>query len=166
MLLPLFVIETGLARWQQWWPKRHSFLPAAPKTIRTKLNHSNEPLYGSALFLIDHNKVVMLRLCTTTNLRWQTNAPPLLVILMALAIHRCNTKHISQWRWRTSWATLDATGRRHQATIRTVLPWRLPGSSVLAHTTKVVAVKRALLKLAAKRHKMDPLLTSSMPQAL
>jgi hypothetical protein len=82
---------------------------------------------------------------------------PLLAVLMALAIHHCNTKHIA--RWRTSWATLDATGCRHRATIRTVSPRRPPGSSVLAHTTKVVAVKTAPPKLAAKRHKMDPLLT-------
>jgi len=36
----------------------------------------------------------------------------------------------------------------------------------LAHTTKVVTVKRAPPKLAAKRHNTDPLLSSSMPQAL
>ena len=40
--LPLFVIEIRLARWQQWWPKRHSLLPAASQMIQTKLNHSNE----------------------------------------------------------------------------------------------------------------------------
>jgi hypothetical protein len=31
---------------------------AASQMIRTKLNHSNEQLFGSALFLMDHNKVV------------------------------------------------------------------------------------------------------------
>ena len=35
----------------------------------------------------------------------------------------------------------------------------------LTHTTKVVAVKMAPPKLAAKKHKTDPLLTSLMPQA-
>jgi hypothetical protein len=44
----LFVIEMGLAHWQQWWPKRHSLLPAASQTIQTKLKHSNEQYYGSA----------------------------------------------------------------------------------------------------------------------
>jgi hypothetical protein len=62
--------------------------------------------------------------------------------------------------------TLEATGHRHRAIIHTVSPRRPPGSSVWAHTTKVVAVKLAPPKLAAKRHKMDPLLTSLMPQAL
>ena len=77
----------------------------------------------------------------------------LFAILMALAIHRCNTKHIA--RWRTSWATLEAIGRCHRATICTVLPRRPPGSSILAHTTKVVAAKTAP-RLAAKKAQNGP----------
>ena len=48
---------------------------------------------------------------------------------MALAIRRCNIEHIA--RWIASWATLEATGCHHWATICTVLPRRPPGSSVL-----------------------------------
>ena len=76
-------------------------------------------------------------------------APPFLAVLMAFAIHCCNTKHIA--RWRMSWPSLEAAGRRHQVTICTILPWWPPGSSVLAHTTKVVAVKMAPPKLAKKK---------------
>ena len=82
---------------------------------------------------------------------------------MAMRIRWYGAKHIIQYG--RSSVTLDATERRDWAIIRPVSPRRLPGSSVLAHTTKVVAVKTAPPKLAAKRHKTDPLFMSSMPQA-
>ena len=63
------------------------------------------------------------------------------------------------------WATLEVTGCCHWVSIQSVLLRRMPRSLISAHTTKVVAVKMAPPKLAAKRHNTDPLLTSSMPQA-
>jgi hypothetical protein len=41
-----------------------------------------------SLFIINHNKVVWLRICTTTNRRWQTNAPPLLWLAMSPTCRR------------------------------------------------------------------------------
>jgi len=48
--------------------------------------------------------------------QWQTNAPPLLAISMALAVCRCHTERIT-WCSMTR-ASLEATGHRHSATTR------------------------------------------------
>jgi hypothetical protein len=58
-------------------------------------------------------------------------------------------------------AILEATGHHHRANVCTVSHWRLPGSLILAQKKEVVAKKSALLKLVAKRHKTDTLLSSS-----
>ena len=50
-----------------------------------------------------------------TKQQQQQHAPPLLAILMAMAVHRYNTTRIAQWR--RSRALLEATGRRHRASI-------------------------------------------------
>ena len=54
------------------------------------------------------------------NLTTEENAPTLLAILMAMRINRFDVESIAQYD--RSRATLDATGRRHRAIIRPVLP--------------------------------------------
>ncbi len=55
------------------------------------------------------------------------NGPTLMAILMAAAVRRYNTAHIAQWK--RSRALIEATGRRHWATIvanscnQSSLPW-------------------------------------------
>ncbi len=45
-------------------------------------------------------------------------------------------------------ATLEATGRRHRAIIRPVLPWRTPWSSIFGLKIQVVALWNRFSKLA------------------
>ncbi len=54
-----------------------------------------------------------------------TNGPPLLAILMAMAVHQSNTDGIAQCGM--SRATWEATGHCHPATTCSILPQRLPG---------------------------------------
>ncbi len=54
----------------------------------------------------------------------------LLAILMAIRIRRYGSERITQYG--RSRATLDATGRRHRASICPVLPQRTPWSSISA----------------------------------
>ncbi len=49
------------------------------------------------------------------NKQQSTNTPKKVAMLMAVAVRRYNTAHIA--RWRRSRALLEATGRRHQASI-------------------------------------------------
>jgi hypothetical protein len=63
------------------------------------------------------------------NLTTEENAPTLLAILMAMRIRRYGAERIAQYVW--SRATLDATGRRHRASICPVSPRRTPWSSIL-----------------------------------
>ncbi len=49
------------------------------------------------------------------NKQQSTNTPKKVAMLMAVAVHRYNTARIA--RWRRSRALLEATGRRHQASI-------------------------------------------------
>ena len=58
------------------------------------------------------------------------NKLPSLVMLMVMAMFRCNMARITQFG--RSRATLDATGRRHRVSIYPVLPRRTPWSSILA----------------------------------
>ena len=70
-----------------------------------------------------------------------------------LAIHQCNTKHITQWRM--PWATIEATGRRHWETIHIVLPrWR-PGSSVY-HTHQGCGGENGTSKASSKKAQNGP----------
>ena len=57
-----------------------------------------------------------------TNRRCQTNAPPSLVISMAMRIRRYDAERIAQYG--RSRATLDATICRHRSSIRPVSPRR------------------------------------------
>ncbi len=50
-----------------------------------------------------------------TNKQQSTNTPKKVAVLMAMAMHRHITTHIAQWR--RSGASLEATGRRHWASI-------------------------------------------------
>ena len=55
--------------------------------------------------------------------RW-TNAPLSRAISMAMVVRRCHTERISQCSMTR--ASLEATGRRHWATTRSILPRRPP----------------------------------------
>ena len=56
--------------------------------------------------------------------QWQTNAPPLWAICMAMAVRRCNTQ------CSMTNASPEATGRRHRATTRSISPRRLPEAAI------------------------------------
>ena len=60
----------------------------------------------------------------------EKNGPDLQAILMAIRIGWYGSKPIAQYG--RSSATLDATGCRHLASIRPVLPRRMPWSSISA----------------------------------
>jgi hypothetical protein len=60
----------------------------------------------------------------------EKKAPTSLAISMVMRIRWYGAKHIAQYG--RSRATLDATGRRHQASIRPVLPRQAPWSSISA----------------------------------
>jgi hypothetical protein len=75
----------------------------------------------------------MLRLGRLQNCRQRMNAPPMRPILMATLVHRCNADCIA-W-WRGSRASLEATGRHHRASIRTILPRRTTRSYAKKHHT-------------------------------
>ena len=57
--------------------------------------------------------------------------PTSLAISMAMRIRWYSAKPITQYG-RSTMATIDATGRRHRASICPVLPRRTPRSSILA----------------------------------
>ncbi len=63
--------------------------------------------------------------CWWQNQQWHQHVPPPLAVLMAMAVCRCNTKHIAQYSM--SKATPEATGHRHWATTHSVSPQRPPG---------------------------------------
>ena len=99
----------------------------------------------------------------TEKLMTEKNASTSLAISMAMQIRRYGAEHITQYG--RSRATLDATGRRHRASIRPVSPRRTPWSSILAQKIELWRCETAVLKLAFKRHEKDPLLSSSKRQA-
>ncbi len=84
--------------------------------------------------------------CWWQNWQWQTNAPHPLSVSMAMAVCRINTDGIAQCGM--SRATLEATGRRHRATIRSVLPQRPPEQQAnkqqSTNTPKKLAVLMAM----------------------
>ncbi len=89
--------------------------------------------------------------CWWQNQRWQTSAPCPPAVSMATAVRRSNTDGIA---WCSmSRATLEATGRRHPATTRYVLPQRPPGQQAnkqqSTNTPKTVAV---LMAMAMRRY--------------
>jgi len=58
----------------------------------------------------------------------EKNGPPLRAISMAMRIKRYGAERIAQYG--RSRATLDATGRRHRASIHPVLPRQTPWSLI------------------------------------
>jgi hypothetical protein len=60
----------------------------------------------------------------------EKNGPALRAISMAMRIRRYGAEHIAKYG--RSRATVDATGRRHRASIHPVSPRRMPWSSISA----------------------------------
>jgi len=60
----------------------------------------------------------------------EKHAPPSRAILKAMRVRQYNAERIAQYG--RSRATLDATERRHQASIHPVSPQRTPWSSISA----------------------------------
>jgi hypothetical protein len=87
------------------------------------------------------------------------NTPPLRAILMAMQIRRYIVERIAHDN--RSRATLGAILHCHWASIRPVLPWRTPWSSILAQKIKLWHCEMAVLKLALERYETDPLLSLS-----
>jgi len=47
--------EIGLARWRQWWRKRHPLLSAAAHNIRMDKSYSEYKCYATALvYILDY----------------------------------------------------------------------------------------------------------------
>jgi hypothetical protein len=93
----------------------------------------------------------------------EKNGPALRAISMTMRIRQYNAERIAHDG--RSRATLDAIRRRHWASICPVLPRRTSCSSMLAQTIELWRCETAVLKLAFKRHKTNPLLSSSKQQA-
>ena len=89
----------------------------------------------------------------------EKKGPALRAILTAMRVRRYYAKQIALYG--RSRATLDATGRRHRASIRPVLPRRMPWSSILTEKIELWHCGKHFPKLAFKRHETDPLLSSS-----
>ncbi len=82
--------------------------------------------------------------------RWrQTNAPHPPSISMATMVRRSNTDGIAQCG--ISRATSEATGCRHWATTRSVLPQRLPGQQAYKQQSTNTPAKLAVLMAMAMR---------------
>jgi hypothetical protein len=89
---------------------------------------------------------------------WRTNAPHLLAVLMATAVHRSNTDGIAQCGMST--ATLEATGCRHRANTCSVLPQRPPGQQAYKQQSTNTPAKLAILMAMA----MHPYVTAHTAQ--
>jgi hypothetical protein len=86
----------------------------------------------------DTNKATMTNECTSSTSR-----------LMAMAVRRSNTDDIA--RCGMSRATPEATGRRHWATTRSVLPQRPPGQQAIKQQSTNTPKKLAVLTAMAMR---------------
>ncbi len=82
-----------------------------------------------------------------TRQRWQMNAPHPPAILMATAVCRCNMKRITQYSM--SRASLEATGRWHQATTCSILPQQPPGQQANKQQSTNTPTKLAVLMAMA-----------------
>ncbi len=89
--------------------------------------------------------------CQWQNWWWRTNAPRPPAVSMAMAVRRSNTDGITQCGM--SRASLEVTGRRHQATTCYVSTQRPPGQQAnkqqSTNTPKKVAV---LMAMAMRRY--------------
>jgi hypothetical protein len=77
------------------------------------------------------------------------NAPLPPAVLMATAVHRCNTDGIA--RCGISRATPEATGRCHRATTCSILPQRPPGQQAYKQQSTNTPAKMAILMAMAMR---------------
>jgi hypothetical protein len=136
-----------LIRRQQWWPKQQPSSSADAQNILIDYLHYNKYCYVLVLVLMDHNMIFGYGYCRWQNWRWHQHVPPLLAILMAMAVRRCNRKRIAQCSM--SRATPEATGRHHWATTRSVPPQRLPGQQQTKRWRKNVPKRPAILMAAA-----------------
>ncbi len=87
--------------------------------------------------------------CWWLKQQWYQHVPPTLAILMAMAVRRCNTKHIAQCSM--SRATPEATGCHHRATTHSILPQRSPGQQANKQQSTNTPKKVAILMAAAVR---------------
>ncbi len=87
--------------------------------------------------------------CWWQNQQWHQHVPPLLAVLMAMEVRRCNMKHIAQCSM--SRATLEATGRQHRATTCSVLPQQPPGQQANKQQSTNTPTKLAVLMAMAMR---------------
>ncbi len=87
--------------------------------------------------------------CGWQNWQWHQHVPPLLAVLMAMAVRRCNTKCIAQCSM--SRATPEDTGRRHWATTHSVLPQRPPGQQANKQQSTNTPTKLAVLMAMTMR---------------
>ncbi len=85
--------------------------------------------------------------------QWRrTNAPHPLAVSMATAVRWSNTDSIAQCGM--SRATLEATGHRHWATNRSILPQRPPGQQAYKQqSTNTPAKLAVLMAMAMRRYK-------------
>jgi hypothetical protein len=72
---------------------------------------------------------------------------------MAMRIKQYGAEHIAQYS--RSRATLDATGRRHWASIRPISPQQMPWSSILAKKSSCGVVK-SLFKASVQKAQNGP----------
>ena len=77
---------------------------------------------------------------TKSTMRNKAPCPP--AILIALAVRRCDTKHIAQCSMPR--ATPEATGCRHWATTHSVLPQHLPGQQANKQQSTITPTKLAV----------------------
>ncbi len=101
----------------------HRGRPIRYELINNIINSNN--VHSSLSILMDHNMVLSYNYSSQNMRRRRTNAPPLRAILMAMAVRGCVTECIAQCSMTR--ASLEATGRHHRATTRSVSPRRPPG---------------------------------------
>ncbi len=87
--------------------------------------------------------------CWWPKRQWYQHVPPTLAVLMAMAVRRCNTKHIAQCSM--SRTTPEATGYRHRVATCSVLPQRLPGQQANKQQSTNTPKKVAMLMAVAVR---------------
>jgi hypothetical protein len=96
-----------------------------------------------------HNMVLGYDYSNQKRRWWQTNAPHPPAILMATRVRQSNTDGIAQCGM--SRASPEATGRRHRATTRSVLPQRPPGQQANKQQSTNTHRKQAVLMAKAMR---------------
>ena len=106
-----FYIAGNLFHLSVWMTNEHTTLPNKKCSLLINLT--------------DHNMVLGYNYIKQKRQSRRTNVPPLLAILIAMAVQQCNTNSIAQCGM--SMTTSEATGRRHWTTTCFVLPRRPQG---------------------------------------